>query len=86
MTPQSVETWRPARIRATPMKGRDLKPGDLFSTAGAGYWNQFPTRDSVGERVYLRTNAPADAFPDADEEIYKIEVIYDEQGPPAPRD
>ncbi len=61
-------------VKATPCKGRDLKPGDLFSIEGPEYWNFFDLTGSVGEQVYIRTNTPADRFPDADEEIYRIEV------------
>ena len=45
------------KITATPITGKELKPGDLFSTAGQFYWDH---RDpaSIGERVYLRTDAP----------------------------
>lgn len=62
-------------IRATLCKGRDLKPGDLFSTEGQDYWGTFDQNLSVGERVYIRTNTPADLYPDLDEEIYRIEVM-----------
>lgn len=72
----------PVRIQATRIQGRDLKPGDLFSTVGTDYWNQFETRDSVGERVYIRTNAPANMFPDANEFVYRIKVIQDAASTP----
>ncbi len=62
-------------VKATLCKGRDLKPGDLFSTVPQEYWSLIDWRGSVGERVYIRTNTPADRFPDADEEIYRIEVV-----------
>ena len=63
------------QIKATKCTGRDLRPGDLFSTADQYYWDQFPNRLSVGERVYIRTNMPADAFPDVDEEIFRITIV-----------
>lgn len=68
----------PVTIKATPIVGRDLKPGDLFSTVGPEYWDNFPNVFSVGERVYIRTNMPAHLYNDADEQVYKIEVIYNE--------
>ena len=68
-----------ARIKATQCKGRDLLPGDLFSTVGSTYWDGFGHLDSVGERVYIRTNVPSDNFPDADADIFRIEVIRDER-------
>jgi hypothetical protein len=65
-------------IRATKCKGRELQPGDLFSTAGPEYWSRWDSRGSVGECVYIRTNVPASEFPDADEDIYRIEVLRGE--------
>lgn len=61
-------------IRCTRMKGRDLKPGDLFSTRGQGYWDVIDLFESVGESVYIRTRTPAGRFPDADADIYRIEI------------
>jgi hypothetical protein len=62
------------RINAVPVLGRDLRPGELFSTAGPEYWDGFPIFQSIGERVYIRTASPADEAPDADEEVYRIEI------------
>jgi hypothetical protein len=62
------------RINATAILGRDLRPGDLFSTAGPEYWDGFPTFPSIAERVYIRTASPATQSPDADEEVYRIEI------------
>lgn len=66
------------KIRATPIKGRDLVPGDLFSTHGPEYWDQFGQTAAVGEKVYIRTTAPT---PDhaGDQDVYRIEVIREEQ-------
>jgi hypothetical protein len=61
------------RIIATPCKGRDLQPGDLFSTGDQTYWNSYDPL-SVGQKVYIRTQAPSDLFEDADEEIYRITI------------
>ena len=63
------------RINAIPDKARNIKPGDLFSTAGPVYWRLMDNKPSIGEKVYIRTNTPADAADDADEEVYKIEII-----------
>jgi hypothetical protein len=63
-------------ICATPIRGRDLRPGDLFSTAGPEYWDAFVNFSSIGERVYIRTCAPG--RPDGDEMVFKIEI----KGPP----
>jgi hypothetical protein len=62
-------------IKATPMKAGALKPGDLFSTYGPSYWNHFGSRGSCGECVYIRTQMPSDDFPDADADIFKIEIL-----------
>ena len=62
-------------VKAELTTGRDLKPGDLFSTVGPEYWATINERPSVGERVYIRTNTPADIFLDVDEPIYRITVL-----------
>lgn len=63
-------------ISAYPIRGKDLKPGDLFSTEGPDYWNRVGIHEEgrgVGERVYIRTNRPAG--PDQGAVVYKIEVV-----------
>jgi len=61
------------RITATRVKGKELKPGDLFSTAGPLYWENIDSEPSIGEKVYIRTNRPL--RPDQeDEEMYRVEV------------
>jgi len=62
------------RIIATPMIARDLEPGDLFSTYGPAYWNAINDFSSIGERVYIRTNAPAFDAPDPEITIYRITI------------
>ncbi|KKN36939.1 hypothetical protein LCGC14_0768620 [marine sediment metagenome] len=59
-------------IRLEPCVKRDLRPGDLFSSVGPNYWDH---RDlnSIGERVYIRTDAPARAD-DLDTEVYRVLV------------
>lgn len=63
-------------IIATPIKAKDLQPGDLFSNVGALYWNQINTNlfGSIGEKVYLRTLEPC---PDdqAEDDVYKITIL-----------
>ncbi len=63
------------KIIATPCIGRDLRPGDLFSTAGPEYWDTYEERGSIGERVYIRTCEPSGNAPDASEVVYRIEVV-----------
>ncbi len=68
----------PVRIKATPTKARDLKPGDLFSIVGQATWDRLLQDPlAIGQRVYIRTNAPADVADDADEEVHKIEIVPD---------
>lgn len=63
------------RIKATACKGKDLLPGDLFSTANQYYWDTIKDRFSIGERVYIRTETPSNVTTDAEAIIYKIEII-----------
>ncbi len=65
------------KIKATPIKGEDLKPGDLFSTAPQSYWDD-PGPGSIGERVYIRMNTPAEWAPDFDSYVYKITIEKEE--------
>ncbi len=62
------------KIIATPCKGSDLEPGDLFSTVGPEYWDRYEERRSIGERVYIRTGTPSGNAPDASQLIYKVEI------------
>lgn len=56
------------------VKAKDLKAGDLFSTAGQEHWGLIDTLTAVGERVYIRTNTPCPTT-QAEDEIYRITVI-----------
>ena len=66
------------KITAIKCRAKDLKPGDLFSTAGPEYWNRDGGRFGlgVGEKVYVRTcgRTPLDQ---ADDEVYRIEIERD---------
>lgn len=68
-----------ATIKAEPCRGKDLKPGDLFSTAGPGYWDHFAELPGVGQRVYIRTNSPV-LSGDGDEPVYRITIIKEDAG------
>ncbi len=59
-------------IKATLVRASELKPGDLFSTAGPLYWDNLKS-GAIGEKVYIRTDAfcPED---EADYPIYRIEI------------
>ena len=62
------------KILAEACKGRDLKPGDLFSTRGQDYWSNIQYNCAIGEKVYIRTEEPCDSAPDADMTVYRITV------------
>lgn len=61
------------KVIATEVKCKELKEGDLFSTASQLYWDNAPNNLSVGEKVYVRT---AQTCPDdqAEETIYRITI------------
>lgn len=63
------------KILATPVKGKDLKPGDLFSVKGPAYWNHCLEHGSIGEKVYIRTDVPAELAGDENETVYRIEIM-----------
>ena len=60
------------KIIATTITAKDLRPGDLFSTANQTYWD-LRDRNAVGEKVFIRTESacPSDQ---ADEVIHRITV------------
>ena len=66
------------KITAIKVKTQDLKEGDLFSNVGQDYWDLAtgPGTCPVGERVYIRTNAPCPKD-QVDEDIYRVTI---EQG------
>jgi len=68
----------PIKIKATPMRGHALRPGDLFSTAPQDYWDQINAIGSIGEKCYIRTNAPAGIAPDANSLVYRLEIIHED--------
>lgn len=61
------------KIIATECKAKDLKPGDLFSTASQEYWDIVHTDNAVGEKVYIRTNSPTSKEQENDL-IYRITI------------
>lgn len=62
-----------AKVQAEETLGKDLQPGDLFSTGGPDYWDTAMDTDSLGERVYIRTNAPCPSD-QANEPVYRITI------------
>ena len=60
-------------IIVEPVKGKDLKPGELFSAAGDEYW-QHRNPKSIGEKVYIRTDAPL-TLEQEEEETYRILIV-----------
>ena len=67
-------------IQATKIKAKDLKAGDLFSTAGPSYWNNaWANGESIGEKVYMRTEKPC-PLDQRDVVIYRIQVVAEAIG------
>ncbi len=64
------------KIKAEEVFSKDLKPGDLFSSYGPDYWEDDLgrlNRQSLGERVYIRTEAPTPED-QAWDRVYKITI------------
>ena len=84
------------RIEAKTVKGRDLKPGDLFSMAPTEYWEDanrltLEVEDgpdipgTVGEKVFIRTNNPVSpGEEDMDITLVEIHYIQEEEEAPFP--
>lgn len=68
------------KIIVEEVTARDLKPGDLFSTAPQSYWDTVPRLGSIGERVYIRTTVDADTAEDADARVFRITIERGEDG------
>lgn len=61
------------KVVATLVKAKELKPGDLFSVIGPAYWENIDAKESIGEKVWLRTNTPTP--PDqAEADVYLIKI------------
>ena len=63
------------RIKAQLVKGKDLKPGDLFSIQGDSYWQHLNPL-GVGEKVYIRTDTPC-PLNQREMELYRIIIETD---------
>lgn len=68
------------QIATETIKAKELMPGDLFSTAGEEYWSNVDLNDTteplpIGEKVYIRTNAPTLAD-DKDVEVTLVTLSY----------
>jgi hypothetical protein len=62
------------KYKVTTCKGKDLKPGELFTTAGQEYWDRVSTTSSIGEKVFVRTDAPVPNEFEANADVFKLEV------------
>ena len=64
------------KIKTELVKGKDLKPGDLFSTRGDDYWQHLNSKIllSLGEKVYIRTEAPLPSIAEGEEQVYRITI------------
>lgn len=61
------------RIKAEKVKGKDLRPGDLFSTAGQLYWDGIEARAALAEKVYIRMDTPCPES-ELEVEIFRITI------------
>lgn len=62
------------KVHADKVKGIELLPGDLFSTADQIYWVwAIKYQLSIGEKVYIRTEAPLPAD-QLEKVIYRITI------------
>lgn len=64
-------------IKVETVTGKDLQPGDLFSVVDEEWWGSVNDRDMdpapVGERVYIRTNAPCPKD-QVDDELVRLTI------------
>lgn len=62
------------KIKVEAVKAEQLKPGDLFTRAPQIYWDYIDENESVGEKVYVRTNTecPPDQI---GVDIYRVTII-----------
>ena len=63
-----------ASVVAIQVRGADLQPGDLFSTAGPGYWEAAMNSNFAGQRAQIRTNAPCPPE-ERNAPVYKLTVL-----------
>lgn len=61
------------RITATEVRAAELQPGDLFSTAGPEYWTARRPPGAVGEKVYIRTEAPCPRG-EENEVVFRLDI------------
>lgn len=63
------------KIKATPIKAEDLKPGDLFSNCGQVAWDLFLVdKTAIAQKVYIRTDVPTPQD-QKEVEVFKIEIL-----------
>lgn len=61
------------KIVATPIAAKDLQPGDLFSLYPVSYWENYDPA-SIGQKVYIRTEATDYPAEDADATVTLITI------------
>lgn len=63
------------KVTATPVKAKELRPGELFSMASQGYWDKriADHADAIGEKVFIRTECPEPAS-QAEDMVNRIEI------------
>lgn len=69
-----ISIFRAMKIKATKVNGEDLKAGDLFSTANQLYWDYYKDNESIGEKVYIRTEKSCPKGQEK-EKVFKIEIL-----------
>ena len=71
-------------IKVEKVTGKDLQPGDLFSTVNEEWWGSVNDRDMdpapVGEKVYIRTNAPCPED-QKDDALVRLTIHHEVQCP-----
>jgi hypothetical protein len=61
------------KITTEEMRAKDIKPGDLFTTAPQEYWDHVDKDlDAIAQTVYIRTGAPC---PKSQEKVRVYKVI-----------
>jgi hypothetical protein len=63
------------KVIATPIKAKDLDPGELFSAVGSVHWDTALESGSVGEKCYIRTNEPVPSEDDGEQVVYRLTIV-----------
>jgi len=74
-----------ARVIATKIEERYLKPGDLFSDKGPDFWNRTINGNMPAAQVFIRTN---DDQTEADDNatVFRLTIALEDEGGRLDRD